>query len=159
MEVANIQVKVVEVQRDTTKIKYTEWKLHLPSKSTNRDEKGHYPETCEEKEKLEKELKEAKERVIKEYKESEQVTDDIADESLGVFFKGFAYYKKKVKEVILDFNIDLLISSIDMQMEMGNSSIQRHCKGSCVHLYWCQQRASSDIFRTSSYQQDIQRIY
>lgn len=66
----------------------------------------------EEKEKLEKELKEAKKRAMKEYKESEQFIDDIADESLGVFFEVFEDCKKKVKEILLDFNTDLLISSI-----------------------------------------------
>lgn len=66
----------------------------------------------EEKEKLEKELKEAKERVVKEYKESKQFTDDIANKSLGVFFEGFEDCKKKVKEVLPDFNTVLLISSI-----------------------------------------------
>lgn len=38
--------------------------------------------------------------------------NDVANESLGVFFKGFEDCKKRVKELLSDFSIAFLVSSI-----------------------------------------------
>lgn len=43
----------------------------------------------------------------------------MADKSLGVFYKGFDDYKKKVKEIFLDFNMALLIPSIGAPEEIA----------------------------------------
>lgn len=66
----------------------------------------------EEKHKLEEELAGAKDKAIKEYKSSEQLVEDLAEESLGVFSQGFEYCKKKVKEPLSNVNTSLLVLSL-----------------------------------------------
>lgn len=49
--------------------------------------------------------------------------DDLAKESLGVFFQGFKDYKKKVKEIFLDVNTTLLLSSLGTQEDITVTAI------------------------------------
>lgn len=56
-------------------------------------------EIKEEKHKLEEELVGAKDKAIKEYQSSKQFMDDLVEELLEVFFQGFEYCKKKVKDL------------------------------------------------------------
>lgn len=71
-----------------------------------------------EKKKLEEGLVRAEEKAMKNYKSSDQFADNLAEESLRVFYEGFEDCKKKLKEFLPNFNITFLILSIGILVEI-----------------------------------------
>lgn len=71
----------------------------------------------EEKKKLEEDLAGSKEKVMKKYKPSNQFTNDLVDESLNIFYEGFKDCKRKIKELLPNFDIALLVPSISIPKE------------------------------------------
>lgn len=71
---------------------------------------------------MKKELARAKEKAIKEHKSFEQFSDNLADESLGVFFQGFEDCKKRMKKSFLNINIALLILSLGVSPRKDSNS-------------------------------------
>lgn len=53
-----------------------------------------------------------KEKAFKDYKSFNQFLDNLVDESLGVFHEGFKDGRKRVKELLPNFDATLLVLSI-----------------------------------------------